>query len=216
MYCPSFFNGQPKQAETLARKGQAGKNANHLADYTFCCFEKQSKHCFSCRQLAVERQHQRRRKCPLIGHTNNRPSLLSIIEDLAKFGHSYSSVADRRPQSSAMHSPVGAYGFVLRCRPSAPTVVCYAVADRRLRSRAVLRCRPSASTVSCGATLSPIGVYGLVLRCRPSASTVSCYAVADRRLRSRATLSPIGVYGFVLRCRRLAPTSRATLWPIGA
>ena len=123
MYCPSFFNCQPKQAETLAQKGHVGKNANRLADYTFCCFENQSKHCFSCRQLAVERQQQRRRKCPLIGHTNNRPSLLSIIEDLAKFGHSYSSVADRRLQSSAMQSPIGAYGLVLRCRWSVPSVL---------------------------------------------------------------------------------------------
>ena len=123
MYCPSFFNCQPKQAETLAQKGHIRKNANRLADYMFCCLEKQSEHCFSCCQLAVERQQQRRRKCPLIGHTNNRPSLLSVIEDFAKFGHSYSSVADRRLQSSAMQSPIGAYGLVLRCRRSAPSVL---------------------------------------------------------------------------------------------
>ena len=75
-----------------------------------------------CLQLAVERQQQRR-KCPLIGHTNNRPSLLSIIEDLAKFGHSYSSIADRCLQSSAMQSRIGAYGLVLRCRRSVPSVL---------------------------------------------------------------------------------------------
>ena len=77
-------------------------------------------HCFSCRQLAVERQQERRRKCPLIGHTDNRPSLLSIVEDLAKFGHSYSS------------SPISAYSRLLCSRRSAPTVSCYAVADRGL------------------------------------------------------------------------------------
>ena len=89
VHCPLFLNRQPKQAETLARKEHVGKNVNRLAGYTFCCFAKQSKHCCSCRKLAVKQQQQRRRKCPLTGHTNNRPSLLSITEDLAKFDHSY-------------------------------------------------------------------------------------------------------------------------------
>ena len=74
-------------------------------------------------QCTAQNRSSKKLKCSLIGHTNNRPSLLSIIEDLAKFGHSYSSVANRRPQSSAMQSPIGAYGLVLRCRRSAHSVL---------------------------------------------------------------------------------------------
>ena len=47
--------------------------------------------------------------------TNNRP-LLSVIEDLAKFAHSYVSVADRCLQLSAMQSPISAYSPVLCCQ----------------------------------------------------------------------------------------------------
>ena len=72
-------------------------------------------------------KHQRRMKCSLIGQTNSRPPFLSIIEDLSKFSHSYISVADRRPQSSAIQSPGGV----------ARKVSCYAVADRRLQTSAM-------------------------------------------------------------------------------
>ena len=53
---------------------------------------------------------------------NKRPSFLSIMEDLAKFGHSHVSVAHLHLQSSAIQLPVGAYCLMLPCRRSAPSV----------------------------------------------------------------------------------------------
>ena len=99
---------------------------NLLASYTFCCFEKQSKHCFPCHQLVgllhilllwktvqtllslpptcYRKTNNKIRGSALQLARTNRPHLLSITEDLAKFGHSHVSDTYRHLQSSATQS----------------------------------------------------------------------------------------------------------------